>query len=72
MALTPKGIWTLIGGLALMVLGYVLMAGGGSDNPQVFNYDMFNFRRLVAAPVLIVAGIIIDVVAIMGSFKKKQ
>ena len=52
-----------------MVSGYLLMMGGGSDNPQVFNYDMFDFRRLVAAPTVIILGIIIEVVAIMRVFK---
>ena len=52
-------------GLALMVLGYILMTGGGSSDPQVFNYAMFDFRRLVLAPVSIVAGIIVIIVAII-------
>ena len=52
-----------------MVSGYLLMVGGGSDNPQVFNYDMFDFRRLVAAPAVIILGIVIEVVAIMRVFK---
>ena len=39
------------------------------DDPQVFNYAMFDFRRLVAAPIVIIAGIVVEVVAIMGKFK---
>lgn len=69
MAITPKGLRLLIAGLVVMVSGFILMAGGGSDDPQVFNYAMYDFRRLVAAPLVIVAGIIVEVVAIMGSFK---
>lgn len=69
MAVTPKGLRLLIAGLVVMVSGFILMAGGGSDDPQVFNYAMYDFRRLVAAPLVIVAGIIVEVVAIMGSFK---
>lgn len=53
-----------------MVSGYILMTGGGSSDPEVFNYAMFDFRRLVAAPVVIILGIIIEVVAIMKVFKK--
>jgi hypothetical protein len=45
------------------------MMGGGSDDPQVFNYAMFDFRRLVAAPIVIIAGLVIEVVAIMKVFK---
>lgn len=69
MAMTPKGIKMLFIGLVVMVSGYVLMTGGGSDDPAVFNWDMFDFRRMVAAPSVIILGIIIEVVAIMGFFK---
>ena len=72
MAITPKGLKYLLVGLLVMVSGYILMMGGGSDDPQVFNYAMFDFRRLVAAPVVIVLGMIIEVVAIMGVFKDKK
>ena len=48
------------------------MMGGGSEDPEVFNYAMFDFRRLVAAPVVIILGIIIEIVAIMGVFKEKK
>ena len=70
MAITPKGLRLLLIGLIVMVAGYLLMAGGASDDPNVFNYDMFDFRRMVAAPVVIICGIIVEVVAIMKVFKK--
>ena len=70
MAITPKGLKYLLVGLLVMVSGYILMSGGGSEDPEVFNYAMFDFRRMVAAPVVIVLGIIIEVVAIMGVFDK--
>ena len=69
MPITPKGLKYLLVGLLVMVSGYILMSGGGSDDPQVFNYAMFDFRRLVVAPIVIIFGIIIEVVAIMGVFK---
>ena len=72
MAITPKGLKLLIAGLIVMVAGYILMMGGGSKDPQVFNYAMFDFRRLVAAPLVIIAGIIVEVIAIMGLFKDKK
>ena len=64
----------LLVGLLVMVSGYILMSGGGSDDPEVFNYDMFDFRRMVVAPVVIILGIVIEVIAIMGVFgrNKKQ
>ena len=64
-AITPKGLRMMIVGLVVIVSGFILLAGGGVKDPQVFNYDMFDFRRLVAAPVVIVAGIIVEIVAIM-------
>ena len=70
MAITPKGLRLLLIGFIVMVAGYLLMMGGGSDDPNVFNYDMFDFRRMVAAPVVIICGIIVEVVAIMKVFKK--
>ena len=69
MPITPKGLKYLLVGLLVMVSGYILMSGGGSNDPQVFNYAMFDFRRLVVAPIVIILGIIIEVVAIMGVFK---
>ena len=72
MPLTLKGTAILAAGLLLMVLGYVLMTGGGSDDPQVFNEAMFDFRRLVLAPVVILAGIGLEVFAIMKIWKKRE
>ena len=69
MPITPKGLKYLRVGLVVMVAGYILMMGGGINDPQVFNWDMFDFRRMVAAPVVIILGIIIEIVAIMGMFK---
>ncbi len=70
-AITPKGLKLLLVGLIVMVSGYILMIGGGSDDPAVFNYAMFDFRRLVAAPLVILIGVVIEVIAIMGVFKKQ-
>ena len=72
MATTPKGLRLMIAGLLVLVAGFILLAGGGSKDPQVFNYAMFDFRRLVAAPIVILAGIAVEVVAIMGVFRGKE
>lgn len=72
MAITSKGLKTLLMGLIVMVSGYILMMGGGSEDPEVFNYAMFDFRRMVAAPLVIIAGIVIEVVAIMSVSKKDK
>ncbi|MBO5815818.1 MAG: DUF3098 domain-containing protein [Bacteroidales bacterium] len=72
MAITPKGLKYLLVGLIVMISGYILMMGGGSEDPEVFNYAMFDFRRMVAAPIVIILGIVIEIVAIMGVFKSKK
>jgi hypothetical protein len=64
-ALTRKGVKLLLAGLIVMAAGFILMMGGGLKDPQVFNYSMFDFRRLVAAPIVIIAGIVVMLVAIM-------
>ena len=56
--------WVLIG-LAFLLVGFLLMIGGGSDNPNVFNEGMFNFRRLTLAPILILIGFGVQFYAIM-------
>ncbi len=56
-------------GLLLLALGYIFLAGGGSDDPNVFNPAMFDARRLYVAPILIVLGFVVEIVAIM--YKKK-
>ena len=70
-AVTPRGLKIIIAGLVVMIVGYILMTGGGSDDPQVFNYEMFNFRRLTLAPIVIIAGIVTIVYGIMGRTDKK-
>jgi hypothetical protein len=44
------------------------MAGGGSDNPEVFNYDMFSWRRITLAPILIVGGFAFEIYALLKKF----
>lgn len=52
-------------GLAVIALGYILMIGGGSDDPNVFNPEIFASRRIVVAPTLILIGFAIEAYAIM-------
>ena len=60
----------LIVGVLLICAGLLLMIGGGSDDPNVFNDDIFNAQRLTIAPILIAAGFIVEIFAIM--YKAKQ
>ena len=61
-------------GLGCIALGFILMAGGGSDDPNVFNPEIFNFRRIRLAPTVVLIGFAIQVYAILidpeGSKKK--
>jgi hypothetical protein len=52
-------------GVGLITLGFILMTGGGSKDPNVFNYEMFDFRRLTLSPILILVGFAVEIVAIM-------
>ena len=56
----------LLVGLGFIVLGFILMSGGGSEDPNVFNGDeLFSFRRITLAPIVVILGFIIEIVAIM-------
>ncbi|MCQ2171973.1 MAG: DUF3098 domain-containing protein [Bacteroidales bacterium] len=72
MATTPKGLKFILAGVIVMIAGFILMTGGGTSDPQVFNYAMFDWRRLVAAPLVILAGIVVIIIAIMGRFDGKE
>ncbi len=72
MPITGKGLRMLLMGLVVMVAGFVLMMGGGTVEPDNFNWAMFDFRRLVAAPLVIICGIVIETVAIMRRPKNTE
>lgn len=55
----------LIAGLLVTALGFILMIGGGSDDPAVFSEDIFSFRRMTLAPILVLAGYGIQIYAIL-------
>jgi hypothetical protein len=59
----------LIAGLVITALGFILMIGGGSKDPNDFNYDLFSFRRLTLAPFLVLFGYGMQIYAIL---KKKK
>ena len=62
---TKINLYIMFLGIAFLVLGYLLMIGGKSNDPAVFNDAIFNSQRLVVAPVLLVIGFIIEIAAIM-------
>lgn len=55
----------MIIGLVFILLGFILMAGGGSDDPNVWNPDVFSWRRIRLAPTLVLIGFGIQVYAIL-------
>ncbi len=59
-------------GLAFIALGFILMSGGGSDDPNVFNEEIYNFRRIRIAPTLVLIGLGIEVYAILMNPHKKR
>ncbi len=52
-------------GFVVIIIGFVLMAGGGSDDPNVFNEDVYSFRRITLAPIVVLAGFVFEIYAIM-------
>ena len=69
MPLTRRTDVLLAIGFAVVLLGFVLMAGGGSDSPDEFNSAMFSWRRITLAPILVIGGFVIEIYAIMRRYK---
>ena len=65
-----KNYTIMLIGLAFIVLGFILMAGGGSDDPTIFNEEIYNFRRIRLAPTLVLIGLGIEIYAIIAKSKK--
>lgn len=57
-------------GIAVIALGFILMAGGGSDDPKIFNPDIYSWRRIRLAPTLVIIGLGIEIYAIFANPKK--
>lgn len=61
----------LIVGIAVIAIGFLLMSGGGSDDPKVFNDAVFNFRRIRLAPTVVLIGFGITIYSIFKNPKKQ-
>ena len=55
----------MIIGLFFIAIGFILMSGGGSDDPNIFNEEIYSFRRIRLAPILVITGFIIEIYAIL-------
>ncbi len=62
----------MVVGIIVIMIGFALMAGGGSDDPAIFNEDIYNFRRIRLAPTLVLIGLAIEVYAIMANPNKTK
>ena len=63
----------MLGGIALIFIGFMLMSGGKSINPHEFHYDeIYSFRRITLAPIVILLGFVVEVFAIMKKPKDAQ
>ena len=60
----------MIIGIIFIILGFVFMAGGGSDNPEVFNKEIYNWQRIRLAPTLVIIGLGVEIYAILVNPKK--
>jgi uncharacterized membrane protein len=61
----------LIAGLVVIFIGFLLMAGGGSDDPMKFDQGIFSFRRITFGPVVVLIGFVLEGIAIMYRPKEK-
>lgn len=61
----------LLAGIGVIILGFILMSGGGSDDPNVWNEDIFSFRRIRLAPTLVLIGFGITIYSIFKNPSKK-
>ena len=72
-ALGKENLRLLMIGFLIIVVGFVLMIGGMSNDPNVFNKEIFSFQRITLAPIIVMIGFIFEIYAIMkkpGSDKK--
>jgi hypothetical protein len=70
MPLTMRNYILIAVGAAVIVLGFILMAGGTKATPEEFSYDIFSWRRITLAPIVVVAGFAFAIFAIMKRFDK--
>ncbi|MBR1961690.1 MAG: DUF3098 domain-containing protein [Alistipes sp.] len=68
MPLTMRNYILLLVGAVVIVLGFVLMSGGGKATPEEFHYEIFSWRRITLAPILVIAGFAFEIYAILKRF----
>lgn len=72
MPLTLRNYILMVVGVVVIVIGFVLMSGGTKATPEEFSYDIFSWRRITLAPLVVVAGFAFEIFAIMKRFKSEK
>jgi hypothetical protein len=65
-----KNYTFMVIGIVFIAIGFIFMAGGGSDNPAIFNKEIYNWQRIRLAPTLVIIGLGIEIYAILVTPKK--
>lgn len=68
MPLTMKNYLLIAIGVVIIILGFVLMAGGDAATAEEFNRNIFSFRRITLAPIVVIAGFAFEIYAILKRF----
>ena len=71
-AIGKENYFLLIVGFCIIILGFILMIGGRSEDPNVFNKEIFSTRRVTVAPVIVLMGFIFEIWAIMKKPKEDK
>lgn len=71
-ALSKENYVLLAIGFAIILIGFLLMMGGKSDDPNVFNEEIYSFRRITLAPIVVLFGFIFEIYAIMKKPKEEK
>jgi cell division protein FtsN len=72
LAFSRENYKLMIIGVVIIIIGFILMTGGKAENPQQFNPDVFSFRRITLAPVVVLAGFALEIYAIMKKPKEDK
>lgn len=71
-ALGKENLKLMVIGLVIIIVGFLLMTGGKSSSPEVFNPEIFNFRRITLAPMVVLFGFMFEIYAIMKKTKSDK
>jgi uncharacterized membrane protein len=72
MPFDKKNYALMVAGLLVIVVGFMLMAGGGNHTATEFDWSIYSTRRITLAPIVVILGFVIEILAIMVRFKPKS